>query len=115
MKDVDKMSDRELRNEVRELRQKSAVMIGQNIKVLLPGERPWVKVIEESGDRFKGKIVNTLFHELSEHEQARFMKRELGEVEPLPQLHSFKRGDEVWFEEGTGNERGWWIPVEDKL
>ncbi len=85
-------------------------MIGQNIKVLLPGERPWVKIIEETDNKFKGKILNTLFHELSEHEQARFMKKEFGEVQQLPQLHSFKKGDKVWFEQGTDECDGWWVP-----
>ena len=85
--------------------------VGENIKVLLPGERPWVKIIEGGIDRFKGKIINTLFHELSEHEQARFMKRETGSVCPLPQLHHFRAGDEIWFEMGTGDCCGWWVPV----
>lgn len=88
-----------------------ALIIGQNIKVLLPGERPWVEIIEKTGSKFKGKIINTLFRELSEHEQARFMKRELGEVQQLPELHSFKRGDDVWFEQGTNECDGWWVPV----
>jgi len=88
-------------------------MIRQNIKVLLPGERPWVEVIEEVVDRFKGRIINKLFHEYSEHEQARFMKREWGGVSPLESLHSFKQGDELWFEVGDGNRTGWWVPVEN--
>ena len=92
---------------------KSPHMIGEDIKVLLPGERPWVKVIEQVDHKFKGQIINTLFHELSEHEQARFMKREFGEVAQLPQFHSFKHGDEIWFESGTGDEKGWWVPVND--
>lgn len=88
-------------------------MIGQSIKVLLPGERPWVQVIEEADDKFKGKIINTLFRELSEHEQARFMKRETGEVQQLPELHSFKKGDEVWFEQGIDECAGWWVPAQN--
>ncbi len=82
-------------------------MIGDTIKVLLPGERPWVEVIEETDGQMKGRILNKLYHEFSEHEQAQFMKREWGSVEPLPQLHSFKKGDEVWFGKNQRNE---WTP-----
>lgn len=85
-------------------------MIGENIKVLLPGERPWVEVLEETGNTFKGRILNKLYDEFSEHEQAQFMKREWGTIEKLPILHNFKQGDELWFEQGTGNREGWWIP-----
>ena len=88
-------------------------MIGENIKVLLPGERPWVKVIEEVVDRFKGRIINKLFHEYSEHEQAQFMKREWDSVSPLESLHSFKQGDELWFEVSDQDRTGWWVPVEN--
>lgn len=87
------------------------IKTGEEIKVLLPGERPWVKVLECVGDRFKGRIINTLFHELCEHHQAQFTKRELGSVSKLPQLHDFKAGDEVWFEMATGDRSGWWIPI----
>ena len=89
-------------------------MIGENIKVLLPGERPWVEVIEESNGRIKGRILNKLYAEYSEHEQAQFMKREWGSVEPLPKLHDFKKNDEVWFEAGAGNEKGWLVPAVKK-
>lgn len=80
------------------------------VKVLLPGERPWVAILEETTDRMKGRISNTLYHEFSEHEQAQFMHREFGSVEKLPILHSYKRGDELWFTKGTGNQEGWWVP-----
>ena len=89
-------------------------LIGETVKVLLPGERLWVEVIGASDGKIRGRIINTPFHEFSEHEQAQFMKREFGDVEPLPKLHSFKKDDEVWFEMGTGNERGWLVPVEGK-
>ncbi len=86
-------------------------MIGDNIKVHLPGESPWAEIIEERENAVKGKIVNKLFHEHSEHEQAQFMKREFGDVRPLEQLHTFKQGDEVWFKKGDFNE---WVVVGDR-
>ena len=88
-------------------------MIGDNIKVHLPGESPWAEIIEEREDSVKGRIVNKLFHEHSEHEQAQFMKREFDDVQPLEKLHDYKQGDELWFELG---EYGEWVPqtVEDQ-
>ena len=74
-------------------------MVGDTIKVFLPGESPWATITEvDCGDRLrvKARIVNKLFHEHSEHEQARFMKGNFGSVEPLPRLHDYKQGDEVW-------------------
>ncbi len=87
-------------------------LVGETVKVLLPGERPWVKVIGASEGWIKGRIINKLFHEYSEHEQARAMKRDWDSVDPLPKSHDYKQGDEVWFEMGTDNKSGWWVPVE---
>lgn len=70
---------------------------GYTIKVHLPGESPWVEVIERGPDRMKGRILNKLFHQHSEHEQGRFTKRELGNIAKLPKLHNHVQGDEVWF------------------
>ncbi len=81
------------------------IKLGQNVKVHLPGEAPWAEIVEI---RIKGRIVNKLFHEHSEHEQAQFMKREFGDVQPLEQSHKFKQGDEVWFEK---DEHGQWEAV----
>jgi len=72
--------------------------IGDDVKVYLKGESPWGEVLEIDGDRVKVRIGNKLFHELSEHEQAQFLKRELGTVEPIPNLHGQKQGDEIWCE-----------------
>lgn len=88
-------------------------MVGEIIKVLLPGETPWVEIIEELGNKFKGQILNKLLHEFSDHEQAQFTKRWFGTVQQLPQLHTFKKGDEVWFREGTDDRDGWWVPAEN--
>lgn len=87
-------------------------MIGDTIKVFLRGESPWAEIVEETGDRVKARIVNKLFHEHSEHEKARFMKREFGDVRPLERLHEYKQDDEVWFEVGFSDE---WIPVLTRL
>jgi len=86
-------------------------MIGDTIKVLLPGERPWAKIIGETDEMVQARIINKLFREFSEHEQAQFTKREFGEIEPLPELHSFKQGDEIWFELG---EHGDWVPAPEE-
>ena len=86
-------------------------MVGDTVKVVLPGESPWAEILEvDLGDklRIKARIVNKLFHEYSEHEQARAMKRDWDSVEPLPwdsveplpKLHDYKQGDEVWFRFG---------------
>lgn len=83
------------------------------VKVLLPGERPWVEVLDERDGKIRGKITNKLYAEYSEHEQAQFMKREWGSIEPLPKLHDFKKGDELWFEQGAGNCEGWLVPMKE--
>ena len=81
------------------------------VKVLLPGERPWVEFLDRHQDKIKGRITNTLWPELSEHEQAQVMNRDFGTVAKLPILHSYKKGDELWFEQGSGNCEGWWVPI----
>jgi len=87
-------------------------MIGDTIKVFLPGESPWAKIIEERNDMVQAKIINKLFHQHSEHEQAQFMKREFGDVTPLEQLHTFEQGDKVWFRKGPHDE---WIVANEKV
>ncbi len=77
-------------------------------KVHLPGENPYVEVLERTDTMIKGRIANKLFPEYSGDEQAEFTGQHFGTAEPLPALHSFKRGDEVWFERG---EFGEWEPV----
>ena len=82
-------------------------MIGDVVKVHLPGESPWAEVLEEKNDRIRGRINNKLFHDYSEHEQARWLKGEFDTVETLPKLHKFSQGDELWFRRGDYNE---WVP-----
>jgi len=86
-------------------------LIGQTVKVRLPGETPWIEVIDEKIHQdhtlIKGRILNKLFREYSEHEQARWMKGEFDSVESLPELHKYKQGDEVWFE----FVNGWPVPL----
>ncbi len=83
-------------------------MIGDNIKVHLPGESPWARILELAPGKVKAKIINRLFHQHSEHVQAQFMKREFGSVRPLELLHDYKQGDELWFEKDEFNE---WVPA----
>ncbi len=83
------------------------IKIGADIKVHLRGESPWVIVTKIDGQKMKGKINNTLFHEMSEFEQASFMKDNFNTVEHLENLHGLKRGDEIWFEL---DEYDQWVP-----
>ena len=83
-------------------------MIGDTIKVHLPGEAPWAEVVEEASGMVKARIVNKLLHDYSEHEQAGFMQREFGCVTPLECLHAFKKGDEVWFKKDSHDE---WVSL----
>lgn len=83
-------------------------MIGEVIKVHLPGEAPWARIVAEASGMVKARIINKLLHEHSEHEQAQFMKREFGSVTPLECLHAFKKGDEVWFKKGDCDE---WVSL----
>lgn len=82
-------------------------MIGETIKVYLPGESPWAEITAEEDGRVKARILNKLFHEFSEHEQARWLGDHFGTVKPLERLHSYKQGDELWF---TKDEHNNWIP-----
>ena len=84
------------------------MVIGDCIKVFLPGESPWAEVIQISEDMVKAKIVNTLFHEHTKEQQAEFTSDNFDTAEPLPRLHNFKQGEEIWFERG---EFGEWVPV----
>lgn len=85
--------------------------IGDQAKVYLPGESPYVEVVEETGSMMKGRILNKLFTQYSAEDQAEFTGREFGTAEPLPRLHDFKQGDELWFEKGDYGE---WVPVADQ-
>ncbi len=91
---------------------KPEIKIGDNIKVHLKGESPWVKVLSMTENDFLGSIINKLFHEYSEHEQAQVMKRNWGEIGKLPKLHNYKQGDEVIFIwKSVNNEYGNWEPA----
>lgn len=81
--------------------------IGDTVKVFLPGERPWAEIIEIDDSRIKARLITKFFHEFSEHEQAQWMNQHFGTVEPLPKLHDYKQGDELWF---CKNERDEWVP-----
>lgn len=86
------------------------MQIGQVIKVSLPGESPWAECVAIHDDgTWNGRIVNQLFHEMSEIAQARFTKGAFSTVAKLPQLHSFKQGEVVRFEESDGR----WTPLTD--
>ena len=78
--------------------------IGSSVKVLLPGERPWVTVLSHTKNGFIGKIDNRLFSEMSDFEHAMFFNGHKDKFidgvklsKRLPTLHRFKQGDEVEF------------------
>lgn len=70
--------------------------IGNDVKIFLDGESPWGVITDIDIHKIKVKITSKLFHELSEIEQAQFMKREWSTVEKIPCLHGKKQGDEFW-------------------
>lgn len=76
-------------------------------KVFLPGEVPWVKVLEYDGDRMRGEIDNKLFFEYSEFEQSKFLKEEFDRTRPVKRLHHYKQGDVLWF---VRDEYNCWTP-----
>lgn len=82
---------------------------GEYVKVLIPGERPWVKVLEVGEGGFVGKIDNKLTADLTEEELAEFSEHFFGQSEPLPRLHNYRMGDELTFIDGG---RGWFEPLE---
>ena len=73
------------------------IRVGEYKKVSLPGETPWVEVLSISDSSFIGRIDNTLYRQLSEIEKARFLKDNFNTVEPIPELHSYKRDDVIEF------------------
>lgn len=83
-------------------------MIGENVKIHLPGESPWARITKELNGTVQVMIVNKLFHQHSEHEQAQFMKREFGDVQPLEKLHDYKQGDELLIKKNDLDE---WVPA----
>lgn len=89
-----------------------AVQIGDDVKVHLPGESPWAEVvaIHEDGT-FDGRIENRLFAQMSEHEQAQFLKREFSTVAPLPKLHDHKQDDVIRFRRELTPDYEIWVPV----
>ncbi len=84
--------------------------IGEYVKVFLPGESPWVKVLAVNGPMIQGRVDNKLFHEMPLEDQRTFLGEHFGTAEPLPRLHDFKQGDVVWFE--RRGEPECWQPVD---
>jgi hypothetical protein len=82
---------------------------GDQIKVFLPGESPWAEVLEINGPLVKAKIINKLFHEHPLDKQREFTGEHFETAEPLPKLHNFKKGDELWFE--AKGPRNTWEPT----
>jgi hypothetical protein len=87
-------------------------IIGESIKVKLPGETPWVECVAVYPDgTWDGRIDNRLFGEMSDHERAQIMKREFGEVFTVPRLHQYKLNDVVRFAREQQEYCECWVPV----
>jgi len=71
---------------------------GEIVKVRLQGETPWTIVVEERHSSWMGCILNKLFREYSEHEQAQALGKMWGKgFVKLPELHKFSQYDVVEF------------------
>ncbi len=87
------------------------VTVGKTAKVHLPGESPWAECVAVHEDgTWDGRIVNRLFGEMSEHERARFTKREFGSAAPLPRLHDYRQGQLVRFKRERTDVYEIWVP-----
>lgn len=107
-------------------------VIGEQVKVHLPGESPWAECVfrDESTSTWEGKILNLLVAERSENERKKITeyfvrsaeggmtKTELAELEsedyksvyePVPVLHRYKQDDIVKFK----LEDHRWVPAEE--
>lgn len=85
--------------------------IGDDVKVLLPGESPWVVVEAIIPDGFVGRINNKLFREYSEFEKAQWINNTWDTAIKLPELHPYSRGDLVCFTKFVGPEYEAWAPA----
>lgn len=80
---------------------------GDFAKVVLPGERTWVEVLERDGDMMKGRLDAVL----TDEERASLGSELFGVAEPLPKIHDFKAGQEVWFEIVEDASGRHWEPI----
>lgn len=84
---------------------------GDTVKVRLPGETPFAMCVEVRENSWMGCILNKLFREYSEHEQARWLGKEWGKgFVKLPELHTYKKFDVVEFT-WQNEEYPAWKPV----
>jgi len=89
------------------------VAVGDLIKVLLPGERPWAEVLTVyPNGQIAARIDNKLFHEYSDDQRRDWEQGSFGEGGSIPKLHDFKCDDVVVFEFDA--EEGWWMPAESR-
>lgn len=70
--------------------------VGEVVKIILKGERPWGTIIEIKEPDIKVRIDSKLLFDYSEFEQASFTNSNFGTVKPLENLHGHTQGDEVW-------------------
>jgi hypothetical protein len=78
--------------------------VGESVKVRLPGETPWAICVEVRENCWMGCIINRLFREYSEFEQAKWPNQEWGKgFVKLPELHKYKKYDVLEFIWPEGN------------
>ena len=83
---------------------------GETIKVRLPGETPFAMCVEVREGTWMGCILNKLFREYSEIEQARWTGQHFKEYTPLPELHKYKKFGVIEFapsEHPIQGNQGW--------
>jgi hypothetical protein len=73
------------------------IEVGGFVKVLLPGERPWVEVTEIGEGAFKGRISNRLITDMPDDERDKMASEWFEGVAILDPLHDYHQGDEIWF------------------
>jgi hypothetical protein len=72
--------------------------VGDTVKVRLPGKTPWAVCVEVRENSWMGCIINKLFREYSEFEQAKWLGQEWGKgFVKLPELHKYNKSDVLEF------------------
>lgn len=88
-------------------------VVGETIKVFLPGESPWADcVFVYSDGTWEGRIVNRLVGEMSDRHRADLTEKLFGPGRPLPKLHDFRCGDLVRFKREIATDYEIWVPAE---
>ena len=90
-------------------------VIGQTIKVHLPGESPWAECLAVYDDgTWEGRISNRLFAQMPAQERVAIAEPIWGKQDPLPSLHDYKQDMVVKFKRSVSQQHGYeiWVPTE---